>query len=66
MDTLGQQDTPECMITAAGEIRSQLCAHYGVAECEGLQGTLIEAHAKAVGDPDTIAANWLSQEATQT
>ena len=41
-----------------------MCEHYGVPECDGLQGTLIEAHAKAVGDPDTVAARLLSSEAT--
>ena len=37
MDTLGQEEMPECMMSAAKDVRSRLCAHYGVAECDGLQ-----------------------------
>ena len=64
MVMLGQEEMLECMMSAALEVRRGMCAYYGVAEGDGLQGSLIEAHARAVGDPDTVAAKWLSQEST--
>ena len=64
METLGQSEIPECLLQAAQSIREQLCALHELKECEGLQGGLVQAIAKAFGDPDSEAARWIAEKST--
>ena len=65
LDTLGKAETPDIVQDTADKVRAHLCQHYKVASQEtGLQGPLIQAMTKAIGDPDTEVVRWIVDKAT--
>ena len=64
LDTLGKSELPQALHAVAEKARTRLCDNYKASSREtGLQGPLIEAMAKAMGDPDIEVVRWIVEEA---